>query len=289
MIPRSAVLLTFCCLGLVGCANLQSKLGRTAPGTAATASPSIAPPPVSLSAAAPPLDLNEGAGAFGPIKSTPADMPPPPPPPAPGLTLGPLEGKKDAPAVRTVAKNSAPSKMYNLGGGPKESAPAKVVASKSENKTLQKLSGKSSVAKAAEPVEVKEESTSKESAPKETAKPESGSILERLAKSSAEREGQVSEQPKEAATSLPAPAPVEQSKPAAEEAPAPAPAKSTASDEGFDTGFLAQPVRKGASAEPTTKKEPQSSVIPKNSDDKTAIRPVSNPYIDKSLDTERFS
>src|SRR5690606_3436987 len=103
--------------------------------------------------------------------------------------------------------------------------------------------------------------------------------LAKLARSTAEREGKAAEEP--AANPLPAPEPVETSaKPAA---PAP-----EAASEGFDTGFLAQPVRNGASVGSPTK-EPQSSLAPANKEEKSAIRPVSNPGHDEPLETERFS
>lgn len=281
MLPRSAVLLSICCLGLVGCANLQNKLGRTAPGTAATSMPPVnsaisnTPPP-------PPLNLNEGdllLPAIGPESINAGEMPPPPPPPVDHYS----DAKKDAPVSRSVSKSAVPSKLYNL-DSPANRTAKKAVASKPANKTLQKLSGKPSAAEEAPTVQA--------SAPAPVPAPQAEaasvaeqpagdtSTLAKLARSTAEREGQTAEEP--AANPLPAPEPVESAT-----QPTPRSAEATPS-EGFDTGFLAQPVRKGASAD-SPAKEPQSSLTPTKKEDKSAIRPVSSPGYDEPLDTERFS
>lgn len=263
--------LSLCWISLAGCANWQNRAGTIdSPGSAA-----------SLSAAPAPLGspVIQGPGtSFG--------EPPPPVPPGQfdaEMNLAPL-GSPPVQKLNLASHGdieSPPSgKMYNLDSAKKPSSGSVASSSKSSGKSNATLSRLASKAGSSQKPEA---STEKRSM----------STISRLSKDAAK---ETKAEPKsEVAASTPAPNSDTEALPVPTKARA---AQETSTDEPsriVDTTLLAQPVRKGADSDSSSKRSngPQSNVMQKGSlfksTNQPAIYPVSNPVAEEPVDIIEFS
>lgn len=257
-------------IGLAGCANWQNRSGSTGPGIAANFQPGSAAGPAVV------------APATGVAPGTTFNEPPPPVPPPPsdpGAMLAPLGSapaqKLDLSAAPEPGNSPAPSRMYNLGGGPKPAVSSSPEPSKrAGSSTLSKLATKAGT------------SGKSSSSPSQS----SLSTVQRLQKASASSDDDGAD-----SSALPTP----QKTATAREVVEPAPkVKQNAEPAApmVDTALLAQPVRKGAGSDDKkdsdSSKGPQSSVAPAKKpfeNNKALIYPVSSPASDRPVDITQFS